>query len=175
MLDIVVSFNKNNLKYTFSLPVRIAEDSKVDLILGLETIKKLNLVKIIPEFFQYPENIKNEKIQSLQKLNHSTNLVFNHVDVPLMLEAESDTVTSITDSSLPPVITSLEGIKPSDAASRWQDNMVARGACTSKTCTTSCGCPTSLAAAAARLDSDGSFCTLRSRQQFCCHLPDKMI
>ena len=39
VLDIVVSFNKNNLKYTFSLPVRIAEDIKVDLILGLETIK----------------------------------------------------------------------------------------------------------------------------------------
>ena len=38
VLDIV-SFNKNNLKYSFSLPVRIAEDSKVDSILGLETIK----------------------------------------------------------------------------------------------------------------------------------------
>ena len=99
VLDIVVSFNKNNLKYTFSLPLRIAEDSKVDLILGLETIKKLNLVKIIPEFFQNPENIENEKIKSLQKLNHSTNMVLNQVDVPLLLEAESDAVTSITDCS----------------------------------------------------------------------------
>ena len=67
MLDIVVSFNKNNLKYTFSLPVRIAEDSKVDVILRLETIKKLNLVRIIPGFFQSPENIANEKMKSLKK------------------------------------------------------------------------------------------------------------
>ena len=67
VLDIVVSFNKNDLKYTFSLPVRIAEDSKVDLILGLETIKKLNLVKIIPEFFQSPE------ISKMKNYNHSTN------------------------------------------------------------------------------------------------------
>ena len=110
VLDIIVSFNKNDLKYTFSLPVRIAEDSKVDLILGLETTKKLNLVKIIPEFFQSPENIQNEKIQSLQILNQSTNMVLNHVDAPLMLQAESDTVTSITDPTLPPVITSLEEI-----------------------------------------------------------------
>ena len=66
VLDIVVSFNKNNLKHTFSLPVRIAEDSKVDSILGLETTKKLNLVKIIPEFFQNPENIENEKINKYQ-------------------------------------------------------------------------------------------------------------
>lgn len=57
MLDIVVSFNKSDLKHTFSLPVRIAPESKVDLILGLKTIKNLNLVKIIPEFFQNPDKI----------------------------------------------------------------------------------------------------------------------
>ena len=143
---------------SFSLPVRIAEDSKVDLILGLETIKKLNLVKIIPEFFQNPENIENRKITHIapsQRLNQSTNMVLNHVDVPLLLRAESNTVENKTlHETLPPVISSLEGIKPLDANSRWQDNMVTRGACTSKTCTISCVCPTSLAAAVARLDSD---------------------
>ena len=41
VLDIVVSFNKDNLKHTFGLPVRIAQDSEVDLILGLQTIKNL--------------------------------------------------------------------------------------------------------------------------------------
>ena len=51
VLDIIVSFKKNSFQHTFSLPVRIAEDSKVDLILGLQTIEKLNLVKLIPEFF----------------------------------------------------------------------------------------------------------------------------
>ena len=143
---------------SFSLPVRIAEDSKVDLILGLETIKKLNLVKIIPEFFQNPENIENRKITHIapsQRLNQSTNMVLIHVDVPLLLRAESNTVENKTlHETLPPVISSLEGIKPSDANSRWQDNMVARGACTSKKCTISCVCPTSLASAVARLDSD---------------------
>ena len=82
-------------------------------------------------------------------------MVLNYVDIPLLLRAESNTVANKTlETTLPPVITSLEGIKPSDADSRWQDDMVARGACTSKTCTILCGCPTSLAAAAARLGSD---------------------
>ena len=82
-------------------------------------------------------------------------MVLNHVEVPLLLQAVSNTVANKTlPKTLPPVITSLEGTKPSDADSRWQDDMAARGACTSKTCTTSCGCPTSLAAAAATLDFD---------------------
>ena len=52
MLDTVASFKKDFLQYTIALPVRIAEDSKVDRILGLKTIKDLNLVKVLPEFFQ---------------------------------------------------------------------------------------------------------------------------
>ena len=60
VLDIVVSFKKNSLEYTFALPVRIAEDSKVDLILGLGTIKDLNLVKIIPDFFQSLDQIDTQ-------------------------------------------------------------------------------------------------------------------
>ena len=118
MLDIIVSFKKNSFQHTFSLPVRIAEDSKVDLILGLQTTEKLNLVKLIPEFFQNPENIVTDKnmthTSKMQRLDQSTNMVINQVDVPLLLELESDTVTSITDPTLPPVITSLEGTKPSD-------------------------------------------------------------
>ena len=51
VLDIVVSNDKDSLKYIFSLAVRIAEDSKIDLIIGINTIKNLNLVKIMPEFF----------------------------------------------------------------------------------------------------------------------------
>ena len=57
VLDIVVSFKKDFLQYTFALPVRIAEDSKVDLILRLKTIKDLNLVEILPEFFQNLDQI----------------------------------------------------------------------------------------------------------------------
>ena len=41
VLDIVVSFKKDSLKYIFSLPVRIAEDSEIDLIIGINTIKIL--------------------------------------------------------------------------------------------------------------------------------------
>ena len=52
VLDVVVSFKKKILLNThFELPVRIANESKVNLILGLETIKNLNLVKVTPEFF----------------------------------------------------------------------------------------------------------------------------
>ena len=51
-------------------------------------------------------------------------MVLHHVEVPLMLNAESDTVTSITIPTLPPVITSLEGIKPSDTDSRWLEVLV---------------------------------------------------
>ena len=103
--------------------MRIAEDPKVDLILGLQTIKKVNLVKVIPEFFQNSENIVTEKnmthMSKIQRLDQSKTMVINQMDVPLLLEAESDTVTSITDPTLPPVITSLEGTKPLDADSRW--------------------------------------------------------
>ena len=60
VLDIVVSFKKDFLKYTFALPVRIAEDSEVDLIIELKTIKDLNLVKILPEFFQNSNQIQTE-------------------------------------------------------------------------------------------------------------------
>ena len=60
VLDIVVSFKKDFLQYTLALPVRIAEDSKVDLILGLKTIKDLNLVNILPEFFQNLDQIKQD-------------------------------------------------------------------------------------------------------------------
>ena len=56
VLDIVVSFKKDSLKYTFSLPVRIAEDSEIDLILGIDTIKNLNLVNIIPNFFAHMDH-----------------------------------------------------------------------------------------------------------------------
>ena len=57
VLDIVVSFKKDSFKYTFKLHVRIADESEVDLILGLETIKNINLVKVIPEFFQNKDKI----------------------------------------------------------------------------------------------------------------------
>ena len=39
VLDIVVSFKKDSLKDIFSLPVRIAEDSVIDLIIGIDTKK----------------------------------------------------------------------------------------------------------------------------------------
>ena len=87
VLDIIVSFKKNSFQHTFSLPVRIAENSKVDLILGLQTIKKLNLVKLIPEFFPNPENIVTDKnmihMSKIQRLDQSTNMVINQVNVPL--------------------------------------------------------------------------------------------
>jgi hypothetical protein len=160
VLDIVVSFKKDFLKYTFALPVRIAEDSKVDLILGLKTIKDLNLVKILPEFFQNVDQIGTELLPhpTSRQLQKSTTDVLTPIPVQL-LYAEPEHVVTYTDTrqqnkntpNIPPVITSQEGIKPSDADSRWQDDLVARGACTSKTCTASCGCPTGSAAAAAKL------------------------
>ena len=163
VLDIVVSFKKDFLKYTFALPVRIAEDSEVDLIIGLKTIKDLNLVKILPEFFQNVDQIGTELLPhpTSKQLQNSRTDVLTTIPVQL-LYAEPEHVVTYTDTTqqnknthnIPLVITSQEGIKPSDADSRWQDDLVARGACTSKTCTASCGCPTSLAAAAAQLVLD---------------------
>ena len=158
---LVVSFKKDFLKYTFALPVRIAEDSEVDLILGLITIKDLNPVKILPEFFQNLDHIIQNVIPQpiLKRFQKSITdgLATNTVH---LLRAEADHVITDTPQNnsdvqnIPPVITSLDGIKLSDADSRWQDDLMARGACASKTCTASCGCPTSLAAAAAQLVLD---------------------
>ena len=79
VLDIVISFQKDFLTYSFTLPVRIAEKGEVDLILGLATIKRLNLVKIIPEFFQTLENIRLESTQplllSVENQSMSSNII----------------------------------------------------------------------------------------------------
>ena len=100
MLDIVVSFNKSDLKHTFSLPVRIAPESKVDLILGLQTIKNLYLVKIIPEFFQNLDKITPSAIPAspLKKQRVS-------------FSAEDDAQvphTVLIDTELPPEVISAE-------------------------------------------------------------------
>ena len=158
VLDIVVSFKKDFLEYSSAFPVRIAEDSEV---LGLKTIKDLNLVKILSELFQNLDQIKQhvlpQPISKRFQKSITDGLATNTVH---LLHAEADPVISDTPQhnsdiqNAPPVITSLEGIEPSDADSRWQDDLVARGACASKTCTASCGCPTSLAAAATQLVLD---------------------
>ena len=102
MLDIVVSFNKSDLKHTFSLPVRIAPESKVDLILGSQTIKNLNLVKIIPEFFQNLDKITPGAIPAspLKKQRVS-------------FSAEDDALVPFTvliDTELPPEVLSAQSV-----------------------------------------------------------------
>ena len=125
VLDIVVSFKKDSLKYTFSLPVRIAEDSEIDLILGIDTIKNLNLVKIIPEFFSH-KNHTDPWIRTGDSLIPSTEL-----------PTESDPAPTVQE---PPAVIDLEGRKPSDTDSLEQSDLVSRGACNHKECTSSCGC-----------------------------------
>ena len=67
VLDIVVSFNKNDFEYKVFLSCRIAESSEVDLIIGLKTIKDLNLVKILPEFFQHQDQIDQDNSLDKEK------------------------------------------------------------------------------------------------------------
>ena len=100
--NVLVSFNKSDLKHTFSLPVQIAPESKVDLILGLQTIKNLNLVKIIPDFFQNLDKITPSAIPTspLKKQRVS-------------FSAEEDALVPFTvliDTELPPEVLSAESV-----------------------------------------------------------------
>ena len=98
MLDIVVSFKKDDLKHTFSLPVRIAPESKVDLIFGLQTIKNLNLVKVVPEFFQNLDKISPSAIPTSPSKKQRVSF-----------SAEDDALVPFTvliDTELPPEVLS---------------------------------------------------------------------
>jgi hypothetical protein len=199
VLDIVVSFKKNRFKYTFQLPVRIAEDSNIDLILGLDTIKKLSLVKIVPEFFQNMDQIvhtdaipspwvqtttaSTDEVQltipsttSGELIRKSTTLLqaeeeIVHMDIVLTDVSEDSPrpsgvpqpgstldITPVDNHilSLPPAIYDSEGLKPSAAHNRWQDNLAVGGACTKPGCTSSCGCPKVSIAAAMEVPSGES-------------------
>ena len=202
VLDIVVSFKKDSLKYIFKLPVRIAQESEVDLILGLETIKNLNLVKVIPEFFQNKDQItQSETLPSPWKKQRTTSVTDENettVTVPMDVQTQENYTYQVTapvsipqyyngpsmqpidiQPTIPPSlplhtdvptceyytgptlpsaiydsnINDSEGLKPSSTDNQRQDNLVTRGACTNKRCTSSCGCQTSSMAAAIELDS----------------------
>ena len=125
VLDIVVSFKKDSLKYIFSLPVRIAEDSEIDLIIGINTIRNLNLVKVMPEFFGH----KNHT-DPWTRIENSMVLTTNNL---------LDTIPS-TAVQEPPVNNYLDGKKPSNTDNLRQGDMVSGDACTHKNCTSTDGC-----------------------------------
>ena len=190
MPDIVVSFKKDSSNYTFTLPVRIAEDFEVDLILGLQTIKNLNLVKTIPEFFQNLDQItptedtlspwKKQRTSSKDEDDTSPTLLIAaptitpvdtlpdvvkpsapiplHVPeyytgptIPLTIAQPQVTPTVhvqlaspvceyYTGPTPPSISSDPKGLKPSSADNQRQDNLMSRGACKKKRCTSSCGC-----------------------------------
>ena len=141
VLDIVVSFKKDSLKYIFSLPVRIAEDSEIDLIIGIDTLKNLNLVKIMPKFFGH----KNHT-DPWTRIDNSMVLTTNNLP---------DTIPS-TAVQEPPVNNDLDGEKPSNTDNLRQGDMVSGGACTHKNCTSTYGCSQIRVAAATDPVQDGS-------------------
>ena len=128
----MISFKKDSFKYIFSLPVRIAEDSEIDLILGLDTIKNFNFVQIIPEFFGHKKCIDPWK-----RISHSTendDNIFNPVTTPLVTTmGDPSQIASVSAVQEPPASNDLEGEKPSDTDRPRQGDLVSRGACTKKT------------------------------------------
>ena len=147
VLDIVVSFKKDSLKYIFSLPVRIAQDSELDLILGIDTIKNLNLVQIIPEFFGHKNSIDPWK--QIPSHENGDDVLLGPITTPLVITM-SDTPSHTPAPAVqePSARNDLKGLKPSDTDCPRQDDLVSRGACTFKNCTSSCGCSQILSAAA---------------------------
>ena len=57
MLDITLEFDANDRTYKIDIPVRISNDSPLGCILGIDTIKKHNIVQTIPHFFLSEEAI----------------------------------------------------------------------------------------------------------------------
>jgi hypothetical protein len=152
VLDIVVSFKKDSSKYIFSLPVRIAEDSQIDLILGIDTIKNLNLVKIIPEFFSHvaqPDPWKHIHVNS-SDTSDAANVIMG--DIPMVITTTMAVTPHHTPAHQqdlePPVPRNEEGQNPSVTSRLRQINFVDRGTCTNKCGTIPCGCATLSAAAA---------------------------
>ena len=50
-LDVVIEITLQHQKHLYPLSVRISQDSPVDVILGRETIKRLNFATLLPQFF----------------------------------------------------------------------------------------------------------------------------
>ena len=50
-LDVVIEITLQDQKHLYPLSVRISQDSPVDVILGRETIKRLNFATLLPQFF----------------------------------------------------------------------------------------------------------------------------
>ena len=50
-LDVVMEITIQRQRHYYTLSVRVSHDSPIDIILGRETIKRLNLVTLLPHFF----------------------------------------------------------------------------------------------------------------------------
>ena len=57
MLDVTLEFDINHNTYAIDISVRITNDSPLDCILGIDTLKKFNIVQLVPHFFLSKEAI----------------------------------------------------------------------------------------------------------------------
>lgn len=70
VIDIQLSFLRNNIKYTMILQMRISGKSEVDVILGRDTIRKYNLADLCPEFF-FKEKVNSAGFIDLKKARNT--------------------------------------------------------------------------------------------------------
>ena len=58
VLDITIEFDADNKVHKLNIPVRISNESPLGCIIGIETIKKYNIVQLVPHFFLSTEAIE---------------------------------------------------------------------------------------------------------------------
>ena len=76
VVDILISFEAKNKNHLIPLTCRISQRGAIDLIIGRETIKKYNLVSILPNFFF--DEILAEYVRDISPCRHANEAIALH-------------------------------------------------------------------------------------------------
>ena len=76
VVDILISFEAKNKNHLIPLTCRISQRGAIDLIIGRETIKKYNLVSILPNFFF--DEILAEYVRDITPCRHANEAIAPH-------------------------------------------------------------------------------------------------
>ena len=79
MLDITVEFDSDNITYAIDIPVRISNNSPLGCIIGIDTIKKFNIVQLVPHFFLSEEAI--DALRLRLGMDQNKNVKRKHIEI----------------------------------------------------------------------------------------------
>ena len=79
MLDITFEFDAANKTYAIDIPVRISNNSPLGCIIGIDTIKKFNIVQLVPHFFLSEEAI--DALRTNLKMDPNKDRKRKHIEI----------------------------------------------------------------------------------------------